>query len=120
MAVRRRLYKKERAPARDKGVFKNDVKTVVKNGLCNTAPLACPDANHGEVVKAIYSLAYMGGVEVGRGVGYDPLKDEYTAIGKSRTTGKAQDFTIKGEVVAEVIRVARMLNGGKMEKKALA
>ncbi len=112
--ARRPLYKRPRPPARDKGVL-----SAIKNGLYELAPVALPDANEGEVSKAIFALALQADVLVGRGSGYDGLKDEYTVIGKSRTTGKAQDFKIKGEVVAELIRVARLFNGGKMTRGSL-
>lgn len=100
--AKRRLYKPERKPARKKGV------------LYKMAPISLPDANEGEVAKAIFALGKLAGVTVGQGSGYDSLRDEYTVIGKSADTGKAQDFVLKGETVAELIVVARMLNGGKM------
>lgn len=91
----------KRAPARKRGV------------LYGKAPLAMADATGGEVVMAIASLALDAGVVVGRGWGYDSLRDEYTVLGKSKATGKAQDFKIAGEAVASVIAMARILNGGK-------
>lgn len=100
------LYKRPRAPARKKGA------------LYNLAPIGCPDANAGEVNKAIYALGREAGVIVGQGSGYDSLKDVYSVIGKSRETGKAQDFSIQGAEVATAIMLARMLNGGKMERRA--
>jgi hypothetical protein len=103
---KRRLYKPERAPARKAGV------------LYNSAPISMPDATAGEVAKAIFALAQEAGVIVGQGSGYDSLKDVYTVVGKSRATGKAQDWQVEGAVVAEVIGLARMLNGGRMATKA--
>lgn len=102
--VRRNLYKRERSAPRKTGV------------LYDKAPIGLPDANSGEVSKAIYALAREAGVIVGQGSGYDGLRDEYTVIGKSRETGKAQDFTIQGIEVANVIVIARMLNGGRMQR----
>ena len=103
--VKRRLYKPERKPARKRGA------------LYDLAPIALRDATSGEVSKAIYSLARESGVIVGQGGGYDSLRDEYTVIGKSMATGKAQDFTIAGAEVAALIGLARMLNGGRMDRR---
>jgi len=108
MTMRRRLYKPERRPARDHGV-------LAGVGAYPLAPVALPDANAGEVAKAIFALARESGVIVGRGSGYDAIKDEYTVIGKSRVTGRAQDFKVSGSSVADVIVLARMLNGGPMK-----
>lgn len=100
--VKRRLYKPERKPARKKGVFK-----VGKN-----APVALPDATPGEIAMAVYAISIQAGVEVGRGTGYDGLKDEYSVVGKSKATGRVQEFKLKGEEVATAIRLFRLLNGG--------
>lgn len=108
--IKRPLYKAPRQPARKKGIFSG----VHRNDVCEFAPGNCKDANAGEVSKAIYALAMEAGVSVGRGYGYYTDKDEYEVIGKSLATGKAQDFKIKGEVVAKLIRYARILNGGPM------
>lgn len=105
--TKRRLYKPERRAARDKGVFGRHSKTKL-------APTGCPDANEGEVAKALYALAREAGVIVGRGSGYDGVADKYTVIGKSMETGKAQDFSIDGGTVADLIHFARVLNGGPM------
>ena len=105
--AKRQWYKKERAPARPKGV-------LGKHSIYKRAPNGCVDADEGEVAKAIYSVAREAGVLVGRGSGYDSLRDEYTVIGKSMATGKAQDFKIAGVEVAVCIKLARMLNGGAM------
>lgn len=113
--AKRPLYKRERPAARDKGVFA----ATIRNGLYELAPIGCPDANAGEVAKAIFAIAWEAGVKVGRGSGYDGLKDEYTVIGKSRETGKAQDFKVRGAEVADLIRYARILNGGKLDRGAL-
>lgn len=61
----------------------------------------------------------MSGVIVGRGGEYDTLTDKYTVIGKSKATGKAQDFTVSGTVVAEAIIVTRLLNGGAFRRDEL-
>ncbi len=103
--VRRRLYKPERKPARRRGA------------LYELAPVGCPDASPGEVAKAVFALAKEANAAIGQGSGYDPLRDEYTVIGKSLETGKAQDFKVQGEEVASVIRLARMLNGGPMHTR---
>lgn len=105
--TKRRLYKPERKPARTKGV-------LGKHGLYKLAPVSCPDANGGEVAKALYAVAREAGVIVGRGSGYDALRDEYSVVGKSLATGKAQDFTIAGAEIAVCIKLARMMNGGEM------
>lgn len=104
------LSKEERrsiVPARKKGVF-----------LYELAPIGCPDASAGEVSKALFALAWEAGVAVGRGSGYDQLRDEYTVIGKHKASGKAQDFKIAGAEVAAAIKIARMLNGGAMHRPA--
>jgi hypothetical protein len=113
MTLRKPYYKKPRRPATDKGVFESKF----RNDICALAPIGCIDANSGEVTKALAVLAYQSGVIPGRGCGYEPLKDQYTIIGKSIKSGKAQDFRVEGETVAELIHVARALNGGKMEFK---
>ena len=105
MAInRRRLYKPERKPARAKGV------------IGRNAPIALPDASRTEIATALFALAQQCGVIVGRGADYDALKDVYTVLGKSRETGRAQDFSIQGQAVADVIVMARLLNGGPMGK----
>jgi hypothetical protein len=105
--TRRPMYKKERAPARTKGILRGE-----------TAPAALPDANSGEVALALFALADEAGVIVGRAGSYDNYKDEYTVIGKSKTTGKAQDFIIHGREVADVIVLARFCNGGPLVRAA--
>lgn len=95
----------DRAPARTKGT------------LYNKAPIAMLDATINEIATAIFSLAIEAGVAVGRGCGYDSLKDEYTVMGKSLTTGRIQDFKVAGESVAALIGLSRMLNGGKLESR---
>ena len=110
--TKRRLYKPERRPARTKGV------------LDKQAPVACPDANKTEIAMALATLCHASNVAVGRGGTYDPLKDEYTVIGKvldggrdasGAPTGRAQDITVKGHEVAALIKLARIMNGGKLE-----
>lgn len=101
--VRRPMYRKERAPARTKGILRSEA-----------APAALPDANSGEVALALFALADEAGVIVGRAGSYDNYKDEYTVIGKSKATGKAQDFIIHGREVADVIVLARLCNGGPL------
>lgn len=103
---KRRLYKPERRPARKRGVLEKD------------APLSVPDASRFEIASAIFAIAKEAGVKVGRGSGYDPLRDEYTVIGKSTATGKAQDFKIAGSEVANAIVLFRYLNGGKARPAA--
>lgn len=105
--TKRRLYKPERAPARKRGV------------LFSMAPIALPDADPGEVAKAIWALAREAGVIVGQGSGYDSLRDEYTLVGKSMETGKAQDWKVAGEVVADLIKIGRFYNGGPMRRAPL-
>lgn len=102
--VKRRLYKKERAPARKKSILY----------LNKSAPVSFQDASPIEIAMAITTLCQQAGVIVGRTGEYDPLRDLYTVIGKSRMTGKAQEFTVVGDEVGALIRLARMLNGGPM------
>jgi hypothetical protein len=105
--AKRRLYKPERKPARKRGV------------LHEQAPIGCANANANEIALALFSLAAEAGVAIGRGGTYDSLRDEYTVVGKSRETGKVQDFKVQGAEVAALIKVARMMNGGKLERGAL-
>jgi hypothetical protein len=97
-----RLYKPDRAPARKRGV------------LYDKAPIGLVDARETEVAKALFALAREAGVDVGQGSGYDSLRDEYSVVGKSRATGKAQDFKIQGAEVASLIIFARQLNGNRV------
>ena len=106
--IKRPYYKRPRAPARKKGILRNE-----------RAPAALPDANSGEVALALYALSEEAGVIVGRAVGYDAHKDEYTVAGKSKATGKAQDFIVQGLEVADLIVLARWVNGGKLERKSV-
>jgi hypothetical protein len=107
-ATKRRLYKPERAPARKKGVSHSQ------------APIACPDAEAKEIAMAIYSICESADVVVGRGGDYDWLKDEYTIVGKSKATGKAQDFTVPGAAVAALIMQLRAWNGvQRFDKQAM-
>lgn len=112
--VRRRLYKPERKPGRTRGVLEKH------------APIGCPDASKAEISMALFAICREGNVIPGRGGAYDALKDEYTVIGKvldgstdptGMHTGKVQDVTVAGEEVAAVIKLARVLNGGRMEKR---
>lgn len=101
---RRPLYKRERSPARTKGVIGKE------------APISLPDASRTEITTALYALCQEAGVVIGMGAEYDWLKDSYTVIGKSKATGKAQEITVQGAEVGNVITLARMLNGGRMGK----
>lgn len=105
--AKRRLYKPERRAARKKGV------------LHGNAPLACPDASNTEIAMAIFSLCDEAGVVIGQSQGYDALKDEYTVTGKSKTTGVAQDWRVKGFEVALLIGFLRQVNGGRFDKQAI-
>jgi hypothetical protein len=61
---------------------------------------------------ALFALCKEALFVIGRGAEYEPLKDVYTVIGKSMTTGKAQEMTVRGEEVGLVIQLARSMNGG--------
>jgi hypothetical protein len=87
----------------------------MRNDICDHAPIGLPDANSGEVLKAIVAIMKQAKSIPGRALGYDQLKDIYYVIGKSMTTGKAQDFTIQGDEVATVIKLARMMAGGRLD-----
>lgn len=109
--ARRRLYKPERRPARTKGV------------LDKQAPIGLPNANKNEIALALFALAQQAGVAIGRGGSYDALRDEYTLTGKvldggidakGIKTGRVQDIKVQGAEVASVIKVARMMNGGRL------
>ncbi len=109
---KRRLYKPERKAARTKGA-------LGKGALGKNAPLSCLDANTYEVASALYAICEEAGVVVGRAAGYDALRDEYTVTGKSKATGKAQEFVVQGEVVGALIGFGRQVHGGKFEKQGL-
>ena len=96
-----RWYKPERRPARTKGVL---------NGQ---APVGCPDANNKEIAMAIFSICESADVVIGRGGEYDKLRDEYTVVGKSKVTGKAQDFKFPGLAVAALILWMRAVHNGQ-------
>ena len=101
--TKRRLYRPERAPARKKGV------------LHNQAPIGCVSANAKEIALALYSLCWDAGYVVGQGGQYDSLRDEYTVIAKRKDTGLVQDVTVHGAEVADLIKLARRLNGGRFK-----
>jgi hypothetical protein len=106
--AKRPFYRAERKPARKKGV------------LGAQSPVACLDANHHEIAMALYAICESADVRIGRGGDYDALKDEYTIVGKSKITGKAQDFTVPGMAVAALIHELRAWNGVKQfDKHAL-
>jgi len=121
--AKRRTYKPERKPARKKGVFSFE----------KQAPVDCPDANHYEIAMALYSICRStwaisdtgdnnsetdARLEIGQGGDYDPIKDQYTVIGK--VNGKAQELMIPGIAVAALINTLRMWNGvEQFDKNAL-
>jgi hypothetical protein len=102
--TKRRLCKPERKPARKKGVLEKH------------APIGCLSANKAEIALAVYSLCEDAGYVVGRGGDYDPLRDQYTVVGKHKETGKVQDITVEGAEVATLIKLVRRLNGGRLQK----
>jgi hypothetical protein len=113
--TKRKLYKRERPAARKKGV------------LDKQAPIGCPDANKKEIALALASLAIEAKVVIGRGGSYDALRDEYTVLGKvldgstasdGTPAGRVQDVIIQGAEVATLIKVCRMMNGGKLRSHA--
>lgn len=114
--MRKQLYKRDRAPARAKGVL---AMPGLPRGLSQLAPLGCPDANVTEVKSAIFVLAWRSGLVVGKGSGYDAMKNTYEVIGQSRRDGRKQDMTIQGEAVADLIKLTRILNGGQHQPGAL-
>lgn len=93
--VKRRLYKPDRAPARTKGV------------IGRNAPVSCPDADRFEIASAVFAICKEAGFIIGRGAEYDQLKDEYTLIGKSLESGKAQEVKLAGFEVGAVIKMFR-------------
>lgn len=107
MANKRPLYKRERTPARVKGT------------IGEQPPISCLDASPFEVTCAIASLAWIGGIEVGRCTGYDSLTDKYHVIGKNRKTKKAQDATVDGSAVGTLILVTRLKAGEKMDQASI-
>src|SRR3990167_1545051 len=105
--ARRRLYKPERAPARKRGVLHKE------------APVGCLDANGKEIEFAIAAICETAHITPGQGSGYNPIRDEYTIIGKDKRTGKAQDFVIEGVAVAALINTLRQAIGAKFDKGAI-
>lgn len=87
------------------------MKGAIKAG--GLAPVGLLDAGEYEIASAIASIVHQAGILVGRAGEYDQLRDEYTVVGKSIATGKAQDFKISGDAVADVIKLTRWMNGGK-------
>jgi hypothetical protein len=100
--AKRRLFKPDRKPARKKG------------SLEAAAPLSCLDANRFEITAALYSICDAAGMVVGRAGDYDSLRDTYTVIAKSKSTGKAQELTVQGEEVGFMIGIVRQMNGGPL------
>ncbi len=99
---RTRLYKAPRSPARVKG-----------SGM-HTFP-GLPDASLGEINKGLVAVCWDIGCEVGRKTEYCSNQDKFRVVGKSRQTGKAQDFILEGHLVVDAIRIARLLHGGKLQ-----
>lgn len=113
---KRPLYKRPRPPARKFGEIRNFAPLV---GLENAHPTEIgmaltsvgrsrKDAN-GNPVPVVF----------GRALGYDPIRNIYSCTGKALNTGKAQDFTVEGEVVAYLIAMARDIQGGIFDKQGL-
>ena len=104
--ARRRLYKPERAPARKRGVLHKE------------APVGCLGASGKEIEMAVAAICEIAHVTPGQGSGYNPIRDEYTIVGKDKRTGKAQDFVIEGVAVAALISTLRQAIGAKFDKSA--
>lgn len=102
--AKRPNYRPERRPARAKGVFKDE------------APLACPGATKYEIVTALCVVAKQLGIQIGRGVGYDKHRDEYTVIGKTGRFALPQDYVIPGEYVAACILLWRKTMGAAQQQ----
>lgn len=104
--VRRRLYKKQRRPAR-----------LSAAGL--QPPLELPDARPEEVANALASFCEQlgtAGAKVGDCPDYDPLRDEYTCVAKildggvgpdGIATGAVKDVKVGGVIVAIMISFFR-------------
>lgn len=134
--TKRNLYKKPRPTApRVKGVLST-----------LPPPIGMPDATPGEVASAIHACCLSLKNEqdqpipviVGRVIGYDELKDEYTVMGKAKADethipvlgrgvlkegevlGNVKDYTVQGESVVMMIQIVRIANGGKMNDNQLA
>jgi hypothetical protein len=105
--TKRDIYKPDRKAARKKGVLETN------------APAAMLDASNAEVAMAIYAICEEAGVIIGRAEGYNALRDEYTVVGKSKETGRAQDWKVKGFEVALLIGFLRQLNGGKFDRQQI-
>ena len=104
--VKRKLYRRPRTPARTKAV------------IGKYAPIACMDASEFEVSAALAVIGHMANKDIGRGLGYDSLKDTYTVVCKNRKTAKAEDLEISGSDVAALIRMTRMMAGEKMNDES--
>jgi hypothetical protein len=102
--TRRRLYKPDRAPARQKSALL----------LNKCAPVALPGATAKEIAMALTSICREANIVVGQCAGYDGIKDMYTVTAKHLETGKVSDFQIVGDEVALLIKLARQWNGGPM------
>lgn len=104
--MRRRLYKPERKAARKAGI-------PLKGQVTEAA------GTRNEVILALNAVAWQAGIIIGRLLAYDRNKDQFLVLAKDLETGKVSEATIEGELVAAAIATARVLNGGKLVKKAV-
>ncbi len=102
--VKRRLYKPERAPARVRG----------SASLIGSTELRI---SKDEARLAIFALCCEAGLIVGRGLSYDKRADEFVVLAKDRESGKVVEARLAGERIAGLVAAARILNGGRLERK---
>jgi hypothetical protein len=103
--ARRRLYKKQRKPARLAAVGLN-------------APLELPDAKPDEVSSALFHFCEKAGIIIGDAVDYDALRDEYTCIAKDLAASKVKDIKVQGSLVAMLISFFRQLRSHQRARQS--
>jgi hypothetical protein len=98
--ARRRMYKRERRPARH------------DDSTGNMPPVGMPDATPFEIVSSInaYAKAVLK-IDVGRTNGYDAQKDEYSVIAKAGRWETPRDYKIPGAHIAMAIHAWRCGQG---------
>lgn len=97
---RRRIYKPDRKPARADG--------IKIDGQITEASLTMD-----EVRMALWCVGKNAGILIGRILGYDRMRDEFTVRACSLIDQTEFDAKIRGEVVGHVVRLARLENGGR-------
>jgi hypothetical protein len=67
------------------------------------------DVTEREASLACAVIGEQSGYIIGRGIAYDPLKDEFHVTGKDFVTGAIRDDKIPGELVGTLVLMLRSL-----------